>query len=175
MKSAKTREASRGPESRGSAIGIDPQGFEPLAKIVDLGSRTILRCALPIFGEFGALQGGVALPGEHRNLMSRGARIDGLRRRRRGLEQPVNALGAGPNSKPGVQLLADRRAARASVWRRQLANDRENTLVGNLLRASHAGNVTVNYGKLKPWRGFGSWNIPQNEAQDGRFLCSSMT
>ena len=124
-------------EPRFSDIGIDAQALELLSKRIDLRGRSILRCLFPIFSKFGAPNRRVALQRKFGDLAGRRASVQGRRQWRRGLQQPVDSLGAGPKPKAGLQFLTHRSAARVSMRQPQFLNDCKNRIIGDLLRASH--------------------------------------
>ena len=132
-----TGKATRVPEPASLGVRVSAQVPQPLAQRIDLIGGAILRRTFPILGEFCASQGRVALRGELGDLPRRIERIDGRRRARRGLQQPIHALRACPNPEAGPQLLADRDAARRALRLPQFLDDREDCIVRNLLRSSH--------------------------------------
>jgi len=149
------------PRSRRSRVRVCTQTLKPLAQLVDLGSRSILRRSFSILGEFGALQRRITLGDKLGNPPRRAHWIKWRSRRRRGLQQSVNALCACAEPKAGPQALAYRDAARSAVGKAQFFDNGDNGLVRDLLRSSHEMEVTVNSGKFKH-SGFDlPWNIGQ--------------
>ena len=147
-KSPGTGKAKKTLKPGGSGVRISAQALQPLAQRVDLSGRPILRRPFPILGKLGASQSRVTLGGKLGDLPRRIGGIDGRQQPRRGLQQPIHALRACPNTKAGPQLLADLDAARRAVWLAQFLDDRGDGIVRDLLRSSHGKKVTVNYGKF---------------------------
>jgi hypothetical protein len=145
---SKSRGTGKAAEPGGSGVRVSAQALQALAQCIDLVCSSILRRPFPILSKLGAPQSRVTLGGEVGNLPCRFGEINGRRLRRRGLQQPIHALSACPNTKAGPQLLADLDAARRAVRLPQFLNDRDDGIVRNLLRSSHGEKVTVNYGKF---------------------------
>jgi len=145
-KSPRTARANKALESGGSGVRIGAQALQPLAQRIDLSGRPILGRPFPILGKLGTSQSRITLGGKVGDLPCRIGGIDGQWRARRGLQKPIHALRACPNTKAGPQLLADLDAARRAVRLPQFLDDRDDGVVRNLLRSSHGGE---GYGKLR--------------------------
>ena len=136
-----TAKANKTLEPGGSDVRICAQALQPLAQRIDLVSSSILRRTFPILGKLGTPQSRVTLGGKVGDLPCRIGGIDGQWRARRGLQKPIHALRACPNTKAGPQLLTDLDAARRAVRLPQFLDDRDDGLVRNLLRSSHGSRL----------------------------------